>query len=340
LGAAREPGEIGRLGPYRLLQVLGTGGMGIVFHAEDLQLKRPVALKVMKPEFRTNDEARQRFLREARAVAGLDHEHIVTVYQVGEDCGLPYLAMQLLRGETLEDRLERDKRLPIGEVIRIGREIAAGLAAAHERGLIHRDIKPPNIWLEGEHGRVKILDFGLARATDDLHLTRTGTVMGTPEYMSPEQASGKPVDARADLFSLGCVLYDMCAGQSPFQAKKTMMVLLALATKAPRPLTDLNPEVPAPLAELIMRLLEKQPDDRPASSKVVVDGLRRIETGSGPLLHFGRRRTAGLSAWGRYLMIALVLGAIGACSFLFGGELLRAVKGALGKDRAQPVKPR
>src|ERR1019366_6177993 len=164
----------------------------------------------------------------------------------------PYLAMQLLQGESLAERLGREKQLPIPEVLRIGREIAEGLAAAHGRGVIHRDIKPANIWLERERGRVKILDFGLARAADDVNLTRTGTVMGTPEYMSPEQARGMSADARTDLFSLGCVLYDMCAGQSPFHADETMAVLWALAADKPRALTELNPKVPELLVILIM----------------------------------------------------------------------------------------
>src|SRR5665213_2838566 len=144
LGPPQGADEIGRLGTYRILRALGAGGMGVVFAAEDLQLKRGVALKVMKPDYGANDEARQRFLREARAAAAIDHDHIVTIYQVGEDRGLPYLAMQLLQGESLAERLGREKQLPIPEVLRIGRQIAEGLAAAHERGVIHRDIKPGN----------------------------------------------------------------------------------------------------------------------------------------------------------------------------------------------------
>ena len=286
LGPPQEPDEIGRLGPYRILKALGAGGMGVVFHAEDVHLKRGAALKVMKPDYGTSDEARQRFLREARAAAAIEHDHIVTIYQVGEDRGLPYLAMQLLQGESLAQRLRRERQLPVEEVMRIGREIAEGLAAAHEREVVHRDIKPANIWLEGERGRVKILDFGLARAADDSVLTRTGTVMGTPEYMSPEQARGKEVDVRSDLFSLGSVLYDMCAGQSPFQARETMAVLLAVTTQKPRALTELNPKAPELLVILIMRLLAKHPDDRPQSARVVADAF------------FAGRRHRGLKGGG------------------------------------------
>jgi serine/threonine protein kinase len=337
LGLPQEAGELGRLGPYRILKPLGAGGMGLVFQAEDIQLKRPVALKVMQPSYSQDNEARVRFLREARAVAAIEHEHIVTIYQVGEDRGLPFLAMQFLRGETLEDRLRRERQLPIDEVLRIGREIAAGLAAAHERGLIHRDIKPANIWLEAGSGRVKILDFGLARAADDAHLTRTGTVMGTPEYMSPEQARGKGAEARSDLFSLGCVLYDMCAGQSPFQAQETMAVLLAVAAKTPRALTELNPKVPELLVILIMRLLAKHPDDRPASAAQVVEAFRRIEGhGQDPS---GGSRYQRASRNKRSPMLSFVavtlLSTLCFVGIWYGKDLIRFAKDAIAKIQNQ-----
>jgi serine/threonine protein kinase len=203
--------EIGRLGSYRILKVLGSGGMGVVFLAEDAQLKRSVALKIMRPGLAANDAARQRFLREARAMAAFKHDHIVTIYQVDEDRGVPFLAMEYLEGETLHERLKRETVLPLLEALRLGGEIADGLAAAHARGLIHRDIKPANIWLEfsrdpqgsanalacgsrlNETGRVKILDFGLARPAqgDDAHLTQSGVILGTPAFMSPEQARAR-----------------------------------------------------------------------------------------------------------------------------------------------------
>jgi serine/threonine protein kinase len=177
--------------------------MGVVFQAEDRHLRRPVALKVMRPTLADSAEFHRRFLREARLAAAIEHEHIVTVYQVGEDRGVPFLAMQLLHGETLEARLERaGGRLPLPEVLRVGREVAEGLAAAHAKGLIHRDIKPANVWLEEGRGQVRIIDFGLARgAQPDAQFTQAGTVIGTPAYMAPEQATGAAVDARCDLFS-------------------------------------------------------------------------------------------------------------------------------------------
>jgi serine/threonine protein kinase len=182
LGPPGAPGDLGRIGPYRVLAVLGTGGMGVVFRAEDEQLRRPVALKVMRPDAAAGPQARERFLREARSAAALEHEHIVPVYHVGEAGGAPFLAMPLLRGESLEDRLQRASALPVPEVLRIGRQIAHGLAYAHGKGVIHRDIKPANIWLEetpdrlGDAGpeRVRLLDFGLARGPDDAALTTSG----------------------------------------------------------------------------------------------------------------------------------------------------------------------
>jgi WD40 repeat protein/serine/threonine protein kinase len=283
LAPAQQPDEIGRLGNYRIFRVLGAGGMGVVFHAEDLQLKRPVALKAMKSELALSPSARSRFLREAQAVAAIEHDHIVAIHQVGEDRGVPFLAMQFLHGEALEERLRRDGKLPVSEALRIGREIALGLAAAHERGLVHRDIKPSNIWLETRRPetrsvlRVKVLDFGLARAIDDdVRLTPTGAVVGTPAYMAPEQASGEAIDLRCDLFSLGCVLYHMCTGEIPFQRPTTMATLLALAKHQPQAPHEINPNVPPPVSNLVMKLLAKNPDDRPPSAEAVVKAIEAM----------------------------------------------------------------
>src|SRR5262249_55726881 len=191
LGPPGAPGDLGRIGPYRVLAVLGTGGMGVVFRAEDEQLRRPVALKVMRADAAAGPQARERFLREARSAAALEHEHIVPVYHVGEAGGAPFLAMPLLRRGSLEDPLPRAGALPVPDVLRIGRQIAHALAYAHGKGVIHRDVKPANIWLEetpDELGddcqdRVRLLDFGLARGPDDAGLTASGAVLGTPAYM-------------------------------------------------------------------------------------------------------------------------------------------------------------
>ncbi|HVX11374.1 MAG TPA: protein kinase [Pirellulales bacterium] len=270
--------ELGRFGAYRVLRVLGAGGMGLVWEAEDTQLRRRVALKVMKPSLAKLREHRERFLREARAAAAIDHSHIVTVYQVGEHRGLPFLAMQLLHGETLTDTLRREGALPEAECLRVGRQMAEALAVAHRRGLIHRDIKPANTWLEADGGWVKLVDFGLAQATaDESHLTQTGVILGTPAFMSPEQARGDAVDPRSDLFSLGAVLYRMATGVGPFDGPNMLAVLTSLALRTPAPPRQINPAISPEFSDLIMRLLAKTQGDRPASAEAVVEAIRAIE---------------------------------------------------------------
>jgi len=299
LAPAEKPDEIGRLGPYRVLKVLGAGGMGVVFRAEDPHLERLVALKAMLPSMASSAGAKQRFFREAKAAAALKHPHIVSIHQVGEDRGAPFLAMEYLEGEALDDRLKRETRLPVPDILRIGREIAEGLEAAHKKGLIHRDIKPANLWLEGEKGHVKILDFGLARAMGDTtHLTQSGAIIGTPAYMAPEQARTEKVDLRCDLFSLGCVLYCMCTGERPFKGHDTISILMAIATEDPPPPVSLNLEVPTELSDLVMHLLAKKPEDRPESARAVAEMLQEIEgqtaeTTAGP---GGKTRTAEMTA--------------------------------------------
>jgi hypothetical protein len=293
LAPAERPDELGRLGHYRVLRVLGRGGMGIVFQAEDQQLGRPVALKVMKPALAALAANRGRFLREARAMAAVKSDHVVTVYQVGEGRDVPYLAMELLQGEPMDRWLERGGTPTAAELPRLGREMALGLAAAHERGLVHRDVKPANVWLEAPHGRVKLLDFGLARAAEeDTHLTATGAVVGTPAYMAPEQARGEKLDGRADLFSLGVVLYRLCTGRLPFQGDTTMAVLTSLAECTPTPVRELAPAVPPPLADLVMGLLRKNPDERPHGAKEVAAALEAVERGASHS-HPARRRSRG-----------------------------------------------
>ncbi|HYH64794.1 MAG TPA: serine/threonine-protein kinase [Urbifossiella sp.] len=275
-----EADEVGRLGPYRVLKELGRGGMGAVYLAEDTLLKRRVALKVMLPHV-GGDAARARFLREGRAVAALKHDHVVTVYAAGEENGVPFLAMELLAGKTLDDWLRPDRRATPAQVLAIGRQIAEGLAAAHAAGLVHRDIKPANVWLEAPKGRVKLLDFGLARGAGggDPGLTGAGDILGTPAYMAPEQARGQPVDHRCDLFSLGCVLYRMATGRVPFQGDTAYAVIVAVASEEPVPPRAVNPDVPPAVEALIVSLLAKNPADRPASAAAALAEMRRIAAG-------------------------------------------------------------
>jgi WD40 repeat protein len=263
--------------------------MGVVYRAQDPQLGRDVAVKVLKPGLAADPEARARFLGEARAAAALSHDNIVAIHQVGATEGTPFLVMELLAGMSLADWLKRGRKASVPQILRIGRDVARGLAAAHARGLVHRDVKPANLWLEKIQGpgsgrpassaafRVKILDFGLARPIDpSADLTRAGTIVGTPHFVAPEQAAGQPMDGRADLFSLGCVLYQLCTGQLPFPGASLFEAVVTLATATPLAICDLNPEIPPALSDLILRLLARDPAQRPATAGEVEEELRAI----------------------------------------------------------------
>ena len=285
-GAPAEAGELGTLAGYRVQKLLGKGGMGAVYLALDAELNRPVALKVMLPRYAADARASERFRREARAAAAVKHDNVVTVYRVGQDerAG-PFIAMEFLSGHPLDEYLRRKGRLTVPQALRVGAEAASGLAAAHALGLVHRDIKPANLWLEAPNGRVKILDFGLARPVDANtfagDLTRTGQVVGTPAYMSPEQARGEAVDHRSDLFSLGVLLYQLCTGARPFDRGSLMANMIALGTEHPTPVRALNADVPEALERVIHHLLEKEPAARPQSGSEVAAALRALERGAG-----------------------------------------------------------
>ena len=243
--------SLGRLGQYEVTGVLGRGGFGVVLKAHDPALNRIVAIKVLAVQLATSAAARSRFAREAKAVAAVVHDNVVAVHAVDSWNGLPYLVMSYIAGQSLQQRVDRDGPLPVKEVLRIGMQAALGLAAAHGQGLVHRDVKPSNILLENGVERVKLSDFGLARAVDDASLTQSGVVSGTPQYMSPEQARGEAVDHRSDLFGLGSVLYFMCAGHPPFRANSTPAVLRRVCDEPPRPLHEINSDVPAWLADIV-----------------------------------------------------------------------------------------
>lgn len=273
------PDELGRLGDYRVLKVLGSGGMGFVFLAEDDRLRRRVALKVMRPTEARKKGAKDRFLREARAAAALDHDNVVTIHQVGEDRGVPFIAMPMLQGGSLKSVLERQTRLPQAKAVSICRQVAEGLSAAHQTGLIHRDIKPDNLWIDSTKNRVKILDFGLVRELDSEDgLTLHGTVLGTPSYMSPEQAAGEKVDHRSDLFSLGAVLYQMLSGRSPYAGANLTATLMNVARAQPTPIETLVQGLDSELVTLVTTLNSRDPSDRPQSADEVVQTLERIES--------------------------------------------------------------
>lgn len=259
-----DPNHLGSINRFQMVELVGRGGMGMVFRAYDACLQRTVAVKLLDPQFAQNDLARERFIREARAAAAVAHENVVTIHHVEcvEAKGLSFMVMQFVHGRSLQERLDAGGPLPVREAVRIAAAVAGGLAAAHATGLIHRDIKPGNILIEQPGGRILITDFGLARLTEDVKLTQTGFVAGTPLYMSPEQARGETVDHRSDLFSLGSVLYTMLTGVPPFPGTSPFTVLKQVTDKRPRPVQDLNPAVPSSLADVLDRLMEKDPRGR------------------------------------------------------------------------------
>jgi serine/threonine protein kinase len=304
LGPPHFPGDLGQLGPYRVIKLIGEGGMGLVFQAEDMYLQRPVALKVMRPDIARDHDAWRLFLKEAQATAALKSARIATIYQIGEEDGTTFMAMELLQGHSLENRLQRGP-IPVSMAIWVVREAALGLSEAHAAGFFHRDIKPANIWLEqpkdatnrridplqkfrpdgaareewrSEYSNVKILDFGLVRLDRDGrgHL-RDGTVVGTPAYMSPEQARGQLGDARSDIFSLGVVLYRLVTGKLPFPGDTALELMTAMAEQPATPVTRYNSKLPEPLVELIHLMLQREPGDRPQSTAEVAERLKALD---------------------------------------------------------------
>lgn len=275
LGPPREAGALGHLGKYVVLETLGYGGMGVVFRAKDEQLLRTVAIKVMSRDLASSPTARRRFIREARAAAAINHPNVVTIHAVEEHEGTPFLVMEFIRGESLRDRLRHRPKLEIGDVVSIAFQIATGLAAAHSHGVIHRDIKPGNVMLEDELQRVKITDFGLARvAVDNVDLTSNHIGIGTPAYMSPEQVKGEEIDSRSDLFALGCVIYTILRGHSPFHGRNVLEIARNVAERDPSPPVT-GAAIPPFLSEIIDRLLQKSPEKRYQSAAEVAELLRR-----------------------------------------------------------------
>ena len=304
-GEARSPSNLNVVltervlaGRYRLLEMIGQGGMAVVHLAHDELLDRDVAVKVLRPGFAEDPEFVDRFRREARHAASLHHPNIVTIYDTGIDpeMGSDYIVMQLVAGPDLQQILERSGALAVGFAVRIGIETARALSYAHEHGIIHRDIKPANILVDGE-GQVRVADFGIARAATDTGAT-TGGMIGSAQYASPEQVMGEEVGPRSDLYSLGVVLYEALTGVRPFDGPSPAAVALERLRVKPRPITSIAPTVPRSLEQTVMRLLERRPDMRPASAGEVaaeLDGFRVRELG-GVRRHGSRPRDGARTA--------------------------------------------
>jgi hypothetical protein len=271
LGTMAE-GQMRQVGRYQVKSRLGRGGMATVYRAHDPSIGRDVAIKFLHASLCEDEDCRMRFLREARAAGGLSHPNIVVVHDVGEIERRPYMAMELIDGSPLSDKLEKTRCLPMREVVIIGLQLARALEYAHARGIVHRDIKPGNIMILADGQTIKVADFGIAHMDDGSTEQRTmvGAVMGTPQYMSPEQTRGDKVDGRSDLFSAGIVLYQLLAGERPFRGESLVAVATKIATEDPPPLNQKRPEVPASLRRVVDRCLAKKPEQRYQSGKEVV----------------------------------------------------------------------
>ncbi len=267
-----------RLGGYRIEGELGKGGMGVVYLARQVELDRRVALKLLPPQFTIDEAFVRRFRREARAIAQLNHPNIVQVYDIGEQDGAHYYAMELVEGETLDDRIFRKQHLNVTDAVRSVVQVCRGLHAAHEAGIIHRDIKPANILFD-RRGNAKLTDFGIALHGTAERLTTLGTIVGTPEYMSPEQASGKTTTPQSDIYSLGIVFYEMLTGGVPFDNKDALVTLQQHQFDEPRPPSELNADVPIPVERVVLKMLAKEPEGRYQSCADVIADLRLIVKG-------------------------------------------------------------
>lgn len=312
LAPAETPGTLGRFADYEIESMVARGGMGTVFKARDTGLNRTVAIKVLARELSSDPGARERFLREARAAAAVVHDNIIVIHAVSEHAGLPYLVMPFHEASTLEAKVERDGPLDVDQFNIVALQLARGLAAAHSHGLIHRDVKPGNILLESGLDRVRISDFGLVRALEETsNITRPGMILGTPQFMAPEQIESGNADARSDLFSLGCVLYFMAAGHPPFKSDTLLGVLREISEHEPPPVHEINPRYPPRVTAVIDRLLRKAPNERIQSATELAERLEAIdneaESGHATVPHRSRnprrkpvapRRTAKLAAAG------------------------------------------
>jgi serine/threonine protein kinase len=274
---------VGRdIGTYRVRSLLGSGGMGQVYLAHDSKLDRPVALKLLAPELASDPDRLRRFLQEARAASSLNHPHILVIHDFGELDRRPFIVAEFVEGETLRERLRRGP-LPVRDTLAIAVQIAGALTAAHARGIVHRDIKPENVMVRPD-GYVKVLDFGLAKLTRpetarvDSMVTQPGTILGTPRYMSPEQARGAEVDARTDVWSLGVMLYEMITGRPPFDGPTATDIVAAVLRSDPAPLEEYAPHAPKTLGRVVAQALAKEPRQRHASAGDLLAALMELKT--------------------------------------------------------------
>ncbi|TWU06390.1 serine/threonine-protein kinase [Stieleria varia] len=306
-----HPEMLGRIGRYEVESVLGRGGMGVVLRAYDSDLHRSVAIKVLAPEWAASIPARQRFAREAQAAASVAHENVIPIYNVAADATLPYLVMRYVPGMTLQRWVTTHGPPDVASILRIAGQLAEGLAAAHRRGLVHRDIKPGNVMVGENIDRIWLTDFGLARAADSVTLTQTGIIAGTPNYMSPEQARGENVDHQSDLFSLGCLLYFLATGRPPFESENTLAVLHRIVTDDAQPLAMHRQDLPPAFTRLVHRLLHRQRSKRPADCEAVISELgvaqMQLDAGRTARVPFTKRTRRLLWAGGLVACIGLIV---------------------------------
>ena len=311
LNPSDDPRMMGRFGGYEIVGVIGCGGMGVVLKGHESALNRYVAIKVLAPHLAMSGAARARFSREGQSAASVVHQNVVAIHRVAEADGLPFLVMPYVGGESLQRRISDHGPLPVAAIVRVGLQVCRGLAAAHSQGLVHRDIKPANILLEQDVERVILTDFGLARAADDASMTNTGVLAGTPQYMSPEQARGERVDQRSDLFSLGSVLYTLCTGRPPFRSETSYGVLRKITDSTPRPIREINPDIPDWLVQLIETLQEKDPEERLQSAEEIADLLEQClahlqQPESQPLPEVLNRRKVKVTRRWKFVAIASI----------------------------------